>query len=204
MSEKNKDRLFLLVSIYFVVVSVIGGIRLYSPVPYWDMWDGYLGFYVKASSGDWSAWWVQHNEHRIVLSRILFWLDLSLFAGRGIFLIISNYLLLAFICWLFIRIYIDVCRVKFKWFCYFLIAWLFFWLQKENLVWSFQSQFYLAQALPLLSLYILRFGGRDNSAGLKFFCLSISYWNCLCRNDGEWNNRIAANDNICPGCKFWA
>lgn len=173
MSEINRDRLFLLVSICFVVLSIIGGIRLYSPVPYWDMWDGYLGFYVKASAGDWSAWWAQHNEHRIVISRILFWLDIRLFAGRGIFLIICNYLLLAVICWLFIRIYMDVCREKFKWFYYFLIAWLFFWLQKENLVWSFQSQFYLAQALPLLSLYVLRFGGRVNNAGSKFFALAL-------------------------------
>ncbi|MGD4365427.1 hypothetical protein QT713_22860, partial [Xanthomonas citri pv. citri] len=42
----------------------------FSPVPFWDMWDGGLGFYVRQMT-DVSQWWAQHNEHRIVLSRIL-------------------------------------------------------------------------------------------------------------------------------------
>jgi hypothetical protein len=41
-----------------------------------DMWNGYLGFFTKLSDGDWSAWWGQHNEHRIFLARLFFWFDL--------------------------------------------------------------------------------------------------------------------------------
>lgn len=78
----------------FFGMALYGGWRNYSSVPYWDMWNGYLDFYTKISSGDWSAWWAQHNEHRIVLARVFFWLDIRYFHGQGWFLIVLNYLLL--------------------------------------------------------------------------------------------------------------
>jgi hypothetical protein len=34
-------------------------------------------------------------------------------------------------------------------------AWLFQWMQEENLSWAFQSQFFLAQLLPLCALFLL-------------------------------------------------
>ena len=50
----------------FLGLAIIGGYEAYSPVPMGDMWNGTLGFYVNASHGDWSSWWAQHNEHRIL------------------------------------------------------------------------------------------------------------------------------------------
>ena len=55
-----------------VLLAMIGGVRRYSPIPFGDMWNGTLGFFVRIQDGDYSAWWAQHNEHRIVLARILF------------------------------------------------------------------------------------------------------------------------------------
>src|SRR5690606_16013423 len=37
----------------------------------------------------------------------------------------------------------------------FLSGWLFFWAQHENFNWGFQSQFFLAQLIPLAALYTL-------------------------------------------------
>ena len=73
-----------------VLLSVIGGVLNYTPVPMMDMWVS-LPFFERLQTGDWRVWWEQHNENRIVLSRVLFWLDISLFKGRGIFLIIVNF-----------------------------------------------------------------------------------------------------------------
>ena len=155
MTESRKSKLFLLVAIVFVTTAIIGGIRTYSPVPFWDMWNGYLDFYVKASAGDLSAWWAQHNEHRIVLTRGFFWLDHVLFAGQGWFLIVINYLLLSFVCILFWTIWKEKAHDRHHWIGYFLIAWLFWWIQKDNLEWGFQSQFILAHLLPLAALYFM-------------------------------------------------
>ena len=45
-------------------------------------------------AGDNLHWWSQHNEHWIVLARMLFWIDLSWFHGLGSFLIVVNFLLI--------------------------------------------------------------------------------------------------------------
>lgn len=68
------------------------------------MWDGYVNFYTVVSAGGVGAWWHRRNEHRIVLARLLFWVGLALFGGRGIFLLIVNYALVGTIGVLFVRI----------------------------------------------------------------------------------------------------
>ncbi|MGM8227443.1 hypothetical protein ACSV5M_12725 [Cellvibrio sp. ARAG 10.3] len=164
----------LIFFVLYIFLAIVGGILSYSPVPFWDMWDGYLDFYVKASLGDWSVWWGQHNEHRIVLSRILFWIDNYFFNGRLVFLIIFNYLLIVGAC----LIYRKIILIKFDeqpadlGFLLSLVTFclLFSWTQKENITWGFQSQFFLAQILPLLAFFLLFHAERKKSTG--FFILA--------------------------------
>lgn len=146
---------FLGAALAFVALAVIGGIRAYSPVPFWDMWEGYLEFYFRVEAGNWGAWWAQHNEHRPVLARGLFWLDLAWFHGAVWFLIVSQYLLAGCICLLFWRYAQEASAAQWPFFGFFLIAWLFSWAQEENFTWGFQSQFFLAQLLPLAAWYFL-------------------------------------------------
>lgn len=174
MTENKKSKLFLLSAIIFIALAIIGGIRAYSPVPFWDMWDGYLGFFVKIMSGDTSAWWAQHNEHRIILARSFFWLDFVFFAGQGWFLIVVNYLLQTIVCMLFLIILKDSKQEKHAWIGFFLIAWLFSWIQKENLTWGFQSQFILAQLLPLAALYFLNRSIHIGTDLNKWFVLAVT------------------------------
>jgi acyl dehydratase len=143
-----------------VAAAIVGAVRYYSPVPLGDMWNGYLDFFMEVQSGNHAAWWAQHNEHRIVLARLLFWLDLSFLDGRGISLIVANYLLVgtsASILCLGIRRVLpgttDLPLVSAT--QALVIGGAFFWSQQENLTWGFQSQFFLAQLLPLAALYIL-------------------------------------------------
>lgn len=154
----------------FVVLAVIGAMRMYTPVPFWDMWDGTLGFYMAISDGANWLWWAQHNEHRIILSRLLFWLDYKFFGGLSVFLLMMNYVFVALAVVLFrlisaerlpdtphrrIALFLTTC---------FLIAWLYQWMQHENLAWGFQSQFFLAQLLPLGAFYWLHKSARDHKA----------------------------------------
>ena len=76
-----------------VLLAVIGAVRNYSSVPHWDMWPGYVEFWVRLGEGHWREWWALHNEHRIVLARVLFWIDHAVFGGTIGFLLVVNYLL---------------------------------------------------------------------------------------------------------------
>lgn len=159
MSEEiRNDRVFLVFvfgALVFWGLAIAGAFRAYSPVPFWDMWDGYLGFFVKIGTGDWSAWWAQHNEHRIVLARLLFSIDLAWFDGAGWFLLVVNYLLLGLVCLVFWVALKEDCPRPYRFVGLFLVIWLSSWSQENNLTWGFQSQFILAQLLPLSAFFLL-------------------------------------------------
>lgn len=164
-----------------VVGAIIGGVKFYSPVPFWDMWNGYLGFYTNVASGDHSIWWAQHNEHRIVLSRILFWMDIRWFGGLSYSLIVINYLLVVAACFVFFRFLSDSLSGVPKsenyrnFFISVIVAWLFAWCQYSNLSWGFQSQFFLAQLLPLCSFYfIYKASGEADCIG-RYFLLAAFF-----------------------------
>lgn len=163
---------------FIVVSALVGIVRAYSPVPFWDMWDGYLWFFLQASNGDFAAWWVPHNEHRILLSRLLFWFDLRYLNGAGWSLVAANYLLLGAAAYLFYRLLraraatatATPVQVMLG---LGLTGWLFSWMQYENLIWGFQSQFILAQLLPLCAFYWLykSLGGATPTRHFLIACL---------------------------------
>lgn len=146
-------------ALWMVGLAVVGAVRTYSPVPFWDMLDGTLGFFMRLDGGN-SEWWMQHNEHRILLARLLFWADFKFFDGANWFLIAFNYFLLGGSALVFYRILRAAAATEKPateeiLLGLFLTAWLFLWTQKENMTWGFQSQFILAQLLPLCGLYWL-------------------------------------------------
>jgi hypothetical protein len=169
-----KDAYFCFFAILFVGLTIVGGFKNYSSIPYWDMWNGYLGFYTKFSSGDWSALWAQHNEHRIVLARIFFWLDIRYFHGQGWLLIIVNYLLLSFATAVIVMAGKKLLKQREdQYLLWFLVAWMFFWSQHDNLTWGFQSQFFLAFLLPLVSILLLWQSHQSSKSDVLYFNLSL-------------------------------
>lgn len=168
------------IAIIFFLLSIVGAYLSYSSVPFWDMFDGYLKFYLDVLGGDFSAWWSQHNEHRIVLSKLFFWLDLKYFSGSMILLYVVNYvtILLMAICYIGIifekygskaqadlRLALSVLVVIF----------LYSWVQYENLTWGFQTQFFLAQLLPLAAFYMLYKASISKSITIFIFSLLVGF-----------------------------
>lgn len=144
--------LFLLAAAFFFL-SAIGAFQAYSPIPYYDMWDSYILLYAQIDEFGLEAFFKQHNEHRIALARILFFIDVTYFEGLSYFLIIMNYLLVfaaVFMFWNFTEGLLESDRL---WISLLAVCLLFFWSQEENLTWAFQSQFFLAQLLPLMAFY---------------------------------------------------
>ncbi|QYY32318.1 hypothetical protein K2O51_16145 [Cupriavidus pinatubonensis] len=178
LGSKQVKLLYAVFAVAMIAMAIIGGIRTFSSVPWADMWDGGLGFILKLSRGDESAWWAQHNEHRIVLARMLFWLDFRFFSGMSYFLIATNYLFVFMSTALFWRILHDLSGsarpdgAEFVIGC-LLTAWLFNWMQEQNLTWAFQSQFFLAQLLPLAGLYVLSRAVDDERRNLAFFAAVV-------------------------------
>jgi hypothetical protein len=151
---------WLIFAILMVGISITGGVRSYSPIPFWDSWSGELNFYLRAIDGDWLAWIEHHNEHRIFFSRILFWLNFKFFGWMPGFLIAMNYMLVLANAIIFSKItrvylvdkrYQDIRPVV----EIFIFAWLFQWMQNQNLIWTFQSEFFLVQLFALATFYML-------------------------------------------------
>jgi hypothetical protein len=149
-----------LICAVIIALAVAGAVVNYSPVPNADMWNGAIGFVLDIDDGEYGAWWAQHNEHRILLSRAFFWLDVKLFGGVGIFLIALNYALVACSVFIFssfvskLRIGQNESPLGGRVLLILVIAsLLFLWSQEGNLEWAFQCHFFLAQLLPLCALF---------------------------------------------------
>ena len=159
--EKKYLLYFRFCAIFVVFLTILGAIKNYSPVPFMDMWDGYLDFYVQVMDGNWNAWFKQHNEHRTIFSNLFFFIDLQYFEGLGFFLIILNIALMFFLVVtmyllvndLFGKIDNKIIGLKEVLISFSFIL-IFSWIQKENITWGFQSQFFAAYLLPLLSFYL--------------------------------------------------
>ncbi|WOI46281.1 hypothetical protein [Acidovorax sp. BLS4] len=143
----------------FALATAVAAWRTFTSVPIWDMW-GALEFYADVRDGaGWQAWWRLFNEHRLVLSKALFWMEYRWFGGTQAFLIAVNYLLVAgsiATFWAFLKARLGpMTRTASVAALALLSVWLLSWVQQENLTWAFQSQFFLAQWLPLAGLYCL-------------------------------------------------
>jgi hypothetical protein len=144
------------------------------------MWAGYLNFYTQIATGHYSEWWAQHNEHRIILSKIFFWIDIRWFGGLNYSLITVNYLLVSATC----LIFINFMRETFKYlpktellnfFILIIVGWLFSWAQHDNLSWGFQSQFFMAQLLPLCAFYFFYKMSNSTDKSLRYFLFATFF-----------------------------
>jgi hypothetical protein len=164
--------LFGLAAVIFPILAVIGTVRSYSPVPSGDMWGGYLGFYLKIHAGDWGAWWAPWNEHRIVLSRLVFWIDIVCFHGNGVFSLVVIYVAALLVGVIFAQMWRERFRGRDLYVLFFLEAWIFSWSQRQNFTWAFQSQFILAQMLPLAGLYFLHLSATRPEKSKLYFAFA--------------------------------
>ena len=151
----------MLITLAYSALAGYGAFINYSPVPFWDMWNGQLLFNFRAESGEgWSAWWEQHNEHRLVIPKTIFLLDYYFFNNSLVFLFALNIILslLNFLAlsWIAYKVshknnpdsLLPLTIAALASLC-------FSWLQIENYVWAFQSQFFLSYLMPLTCFIFL-------------------------------------------------
>lgn len=148
------------VAALMTLLVVTGLFQNYSPIPFWDMWNGGLQFYLGHLQGDSAAWWRFHNEHQNSLSKVLFLIDFELLGGRFYLLFLVNFLSAIGACYLFAMCAKRVCS-EIDWAGgavatgLVLSCWLLQWTQYGNFAWEFQGVFFLVQLLPCAAIYLL-------------------------------------------------
>lgn len=162
--------IFLMIPLWVVGSTLYWTFRNYTPVPTWDMWDGYVYFAVRAAKGDLSAWFYNHNEHRLVLPRLFFYADFWLFNGKGIFLLVSTFVIQFLNAGLLYRCAVESAR--YSGYKRLLVAGLisigmFFWGQSENFVWAFQVQFVLLYLVSISAFMLFAQAMRQGGDGFS-------------------------------------
>ncbi|MES2817388.1 MAG: hypothetical protein V4812_00175 [Pseudomonadota bacterium] len=170
--------LFCLAALGFAGLAVVGTYQHYSPVPFWDMWNGYLEFYLRTGDEGWTPWWELHNEHRLVLPKAIFWLELHFLGGSLMALFVLNLLLALGV---FLGFGLIVRELIPQWrhnpAALMLLGLLgvlsFSWVQMENFTWAFQSQFFLSYLVPLLAFGVLALARTRASTGCFILALVL-------------------------------
>jgi hypothetical protein len=80
----------------FASLTVVGIFISFSPIPLSDWWACALEFAADVKAGKLSAWFAPCYEHRLVLPRALYWLDVNLFGGHSLFALIGGLAFAAF------------------------------------------------------------------------------------------------------------
>jgi len=145
-----------LIRAFFFLTAIIGTYNFYSPIPVQDYWDQVINFNINVIENNSLSIWISfHNEHRIVLVRIFYWIIFKFFPSHEYLLSIFNFALITFFCIFNINLLNHKIRDQ-KIISYLItlaIAITFFWSQKLNFFFEVQSQVLLSIFLPLISFY---------------------------------------------------
>jgi hypothetical protein len=166
----------LLAGLGAAVVSAYIVVSTYSPLPHWDEW---ALFDHLATGHGWSlTWlWAQHNEHRILVPKLFFLIDVDLFRGTQVFLLASIFLiqllqvaLLSFSLWTLGEMRGSPWRTGTGLIAYCILC----PTQQENLIWGFQLQFVIPAAMATLSLLTLLLYSRKPRAWLLVLSIAAA------------------------------
>lgn len=165
-----------LLLVFFWGSTIFGAYLNYSPVPMIDSWAGMVDFYLKSRDSA-SVWWAQHNEHRILIPKLLFWLDMRYFGGVGLLLIPLQIIFFLWTWWVLTDFTKRLNGLS-SWSESFLVSAVLgmlcsAWMQSENFIWNFQSQFILAYLFPLMSFYCMARALEANRYALSWRVLSL-------------------------------
>lgn len=177
---------WLLGGLAVLATTIIGVAMHFSSTLYMDEWDGMIGFWQKLSNGDTGAWWAQHNEHRIVLTRALFWLDIHFFKGSGLLLIPANVVLHLCIAAVFIFGYVRYATQRFSLAIIVGVVLFgrFLWMQDANLTWGFQSQFIAVYFLAIASFLVYSRARPDGGISPQVAGLLLAFASMLSMSNG--------------------
>ncbi|MBV9267428.1 MAG: hypothetical protein JO061_14750 [Acidobacteriaceae bacterium] len=146
------SRVILVVGCCTFLATVWIVVRTYSPVLFWDHWDIIRELFQNHTRITVGELWAQHNEHRILLGRLLFYADLFWFGGTNksllVEIIAAQLFLLAVFVWAIVRF--GAVSKPTLWTAIGLLTYCCFSpLQINNFVWPFQITFVMSGIGPI-------------------------------------------------------
>ncbi|HZP76556.1 MAG TPA: hypothetical protein VFB45_10470 [Pseudolabrys sp.] len=146
------------VAILFTALCIAGVILRYSPLPLGeDDWNGYVAFNLDVLQRKVSAWWAPDEVHRLLLPRIILWLDFHIFGARLIFILVANFLMRLAILAILMMYARDLIKNGSRALLYTLFCILCFaWIQATALYHGWVgTPYFMALLFPLLAFYWL-------------------------------------------------
>lgn len=144
--------------IYVALSTVAMVVAAWSPVPFGDQWDNL----VSVRHVSWSWLYAQHNEHRILVPRLVFLLDRWLFRETNVADFAANVLAQGTLVLLLVFLsngHNSQRLTTLPWTLGLALGLLFWAAQYENFIWGFQIAFFLvslAAASAFTALALLR------------------------------------------------
>jgi hypothetical protein len=153
-------------------------VQCWMVIPYWDQWDNLIleldKLFWHAIPLDLPHWlFYQHNEHRILVPRLIFAIDRFLFGMTNKFNFFCNLAIQVTLAALMIYVAVRAARQRIAeklWIVGAVLALLFSAMQWENLLWGFQVQF-LGVDLAALATFAALGLGRPSGPRLAMVIL---------------------------------
>lgn len=151
----------------YVLISTAVIIRnAYFPIPLFDGWDTWRLFMLSKRYS--SFLFSQHNEHRIALARVFFFIDHYVFHARSAFVLVCNSLVQALTAFCLWRLALRSGRFRRPTSALlgcFTLCCLFSGQQFTNLTWAFQIQFVAVYCTAVASILALDCVAKKHSNG---------------------------------------
>lgn len=184
----------IVVALYIVADTIYWTIRSFNPLPFWDAWV----FAKLARTIDWNNFltvlWQQHNEHRLVVTRLIGLADMRYFGGAGYLDLAAIWLMQLGGAAIVIALGFGVTagsfssaasRIRWRVFIVALTAALLFSaVQLENLTWSIQTCFIGAWFLFAVAFLALKKYLDSDKVGWLAAALAATVLSMLCLADG--------------------
>jgi hypothetical protein len=159
VSEERQARLpallILALGVGMMGAAIALAVRAYMPCPFWDEWAVVNAIAKGAGVTSWGWLWSEHNEHRLLATRLLILLDLRVFGGKNVSLFVEMFaaqLVQLGAIWHVLARYTDLPRTLKLSIAGVFAFCLFHLNQAENFTWAFQASFVIAFAIGTLAL----------------------------------------------------
>ncbi len=172
-----ESRFVLLIALLSLLFAIALTVRTYMPCPSWDEWAEVNAVANGAGLSSFTWLWSEHNEHRLLITRLFMLLDMRVFGGKNASLFVETYLFQiaawGAVCFAVERFtsfprFLQTTLEGLFGFCLFHLN------QAENLTWAFQVSFILPFSAATITLLAVAFFDRLSRPALAAVLIGLA------------------------------
>lgn len=176
----------IVIAAAFPLSTLVGMYVHYVPVPIQDQWYGSVGWFMRAEDDWWAALFSQHNEHRLVFSQLLYYLDIRFARGLDIINRAANILAAFTMAAGLLACVPRAGRTSGTFAAHIALAstLCFSWLQEVNFDWGFQHQWFIVNTFAAFAFAAIARFGTSGSRPQLLASVALSVCACLTMANG--------------------